>query len=112
MDLYFYRHDGQAVTTEDFIKAMEDASGKDLTQFRIWYRQAGTPELKISSEYDAKNKKFLLHVKQFTPPTAGQDKKESLHMPLTVGLVSEQCSDMPLQLEGENKAQTESKILK
>lgn len=111
MDLYFYRHDGQAVTTEEFIKAMEDASGKDLTQFRIWYRQAGTPELKISSEYEEKAKKFILYVEQSTPPTPGQEKKEALHLPLVVGLVSQQCNDMPLQLEGENKAQTEAKIL-
>jgi aminopeptidase N len=111
MDLYFYRHDGQAVTTEEFIKAMEDASGKDLKQFRRWYSQAGTPELTISSDYDAQNKKYVLRVEQKTPSTPGQPIKEPLHLPLAVGLVGEHCNDMPLQLEGENKAQSESKIL-
>jgi len=104
MDLYFKRHDGQAVTTEDFIKAMEDASGKDLTQFKRWYSQAGTPVLNIEGHYDESQKTFTLKVKQSCPPTPGQEEKEAFHMPLTVGLLGSDCSDMSLQLEGEKEA--------
>ena len=59
MDLYFERHDGQAVTIEDFVKAMEDASGIDLKQFRLWYTQAGTPLLQVQDHYDANKKNIL-----------------------------------------------------
>jgi len=86
MDLYFQRHDGQAVTIEDFVKAMEDASGVDLKQFRRWYHQAGTPVLDISGAYDAAIKKYTLTFKQSCPPTPGQEKKQAFHVPVRVGL--------------------------
>ena len=92
-DLYFDRHDGQAVTTEDFVKAMEDANDIDLSQFRVWYRQSGTPELKISSDYDKGAKTFTLHVSQSCPPTPGQDEKEPYHLPLSIGLLDESGND-------------------
>ena len=76
-DLYFDRHDGQAVTTEDFVVAMEDANGIDLSQFRVWYRQAGTPTLQVSGNYNAKAKTFTLTVNQTCPATPGQEKKET-----------------------------------
>lgn len=97
MDLYFTRHDGQAVTTDDFVQCMQDASGKDLTQFKRWYNQAGTPKLTILSEYNEKTQEFKLHVKQSCPPTPGQTTKEPFHLPLSMGLIGSQCRDL---LEG------------
>ncbi len=93
-DLYFDRHDGQAVTTEDFVKAMEDANDVDLSQFRIWYQQAGTPVVKAAGDYDEKAKTFTLSVEQSCPPTPGQDEKAPYHMPLTVGLLDDEGSDI------------------
>lgn len=95
-DLYFDRHDGQAVTTEDFIQAMEDASGKDLSQFRAWYHQAGTPELHITDSFDSANGEYQLHVKQSCPPSPGQDKKTPYHIPLALGLLDAGGSDITL----------------
>lgn len=111
MDLYFARHDGQAVTTEDFIKAMEDASGKDLTQFKRWYAQAGTPVLDIAGDYDEQQKTFTLTVKQSCPPTPGQPTKEPLHLPLAMGLVGPDCQDMSTQLENEDHAHNGTRVL-
>lgn len=100
-DLYFSRHDGQAVTTEDFVKAMEDASGIDLGQFRRWYSQAGTPVLTIKDRYDADSREYELVVQQSCPPTPGQAKKEPLHIPLRLGLLKADGSEYPLHLRGE-----------
>ncbi len=99
-DLYFDRHDGQAVTCEDFVKAMEDASGRDLSQFRRWYSQAGTPIVSLEGEYDAEAETYTLSVTQSCPPTPGQSEKEAFHMPLVVGLVGE-AGSLPLKLQGE-----------
>jgi aminopeptidase N len=96
-DLYFERHDGQAVTTEDFVKAMEDASGVDLNLFSRWYHQAGTPELHIDDEYDAKQKLYRLTVRQSCPATPGQPTKEPFHIPLSIGLLDQQGNDIPLK---------------
>ncbi|MGB6976467.1 MAG: aminopeptidase N, partial [Gammaproteobacteria bacterium] len=105
MELYFTRHDGQAVTTEEFVKAMEDASGMNLAQFRLWYSQAGTPELTITSAYDEKNRIYTLQIQQSCPPTPGQPVKENFHIPLVIGLLDARGHDLPLQLEGETKKQ-------
>lgn len=86
MKLYVSRHDGQAVTCDDFVQAMQDASGIDLTLFRRWYSQSGTPVLNITDEFDADNQKYILHVRQHTPPTAEQKEKAVLHIPLSVAL--------------------------
>jgi len=94
LDLYFDRHDGQAVTTEDFIKAMEDASGKDLTQFKRWYSQSGTPVLSVETDYNADKKTFSINVKQSCPSTPSQEKKAPLHMPLSIGLIGSDGSDL------------------
>jgi aminopeptidase N len=101
-DLYFSRFDGQAVTTEDFVQCMEEVSGMDLTQFRRWYSQAGTPQLTVTREYDAKSREFLLTVSQQTPPTPRQPTKEPFFIPLTVGLLDSQGQDLPLQLGGDD----------
>ncbi|MDD1609111.1 MAG: aminopeptidase N [Methylococcaceae bacterium] len=87
-DLYFDRHDGQAVTCEDFVKAMEDANGIDLTQFRRWYEQAGTPILTVTQQYDANAETLALTIKQHCPPTPNQAVKPPLHIPVTVGLLN------------------------
>lgn len=87
MDLYFSRHDGQAVTIEDFVKAMEDASEIDLKQFRLWYSQAGTPVVDIQDRYDAQKKIYTLTVKQTCPSTPNQPEKKPFHIPIKVGLL-------------------------
>ncbi len=103
-DLYFERYDGQAVTTEDFVLAMEEASGTDLSQFRRWYSQAGTPVLDISGTYDSDTRCYTLSVKQHCPPSPGQPKKESFYIPLRVGLLGRNGEELPLQLAGESEA--------
>lgn len=101
MRLYFDRHDGSAATCEDFVKAMEDASGIDLTQFRRWYSQAGTPQLQVRDEYDAKQQVYRLHVRQSTPPTPEQTEKLALHIPLDIELYAEDGAVIPLQSGGQ-----------
>ncbi len=84
-DLYFDRHDGQAVTTDDFVIAMEDASGKDLETFRHWYAQAGTPRVAVAESRDSD--RLTLELSQSTPTTPGQNEKLPLHLPLALGVV-------------------------
>ena len=98
MDLYFERHDGQAVTTDDFVAAMQDASGIDLTQFKRWYDQAGTPVLDVTGEYDADAKRYTMTVKQSCPPTPGQDTKLPFHIPFAVGQVGPDGKDYASKL--------------
>jgi aminopeptidase N len=87
MDLYFDRHDGQAVTIEDFIKCFEEVSGRDLTQFSLWYNQSGTPLVSVSAAYDAAAKSLKLSLEQMVPPTPGQQTKAPMHIPLAMGLL-------------------------
>ena len=100
-DLYFGRHDGQAVTCEDFVLAMEDASGADLGQFRRWYSQAGTPVLSVSDSYDADAQTYTLEVSQHCPPTPGQAEKQPFVIPLAMGLLGD-AGNLPLKLAGED----------
>ncbi len=86
-DLYFTRHDGQAVTIEDFLTAMEDASGRDLAQFRLWYVQAGTPVVTARGEYDPESLRYTLSLHQHTPPTPGQPNKKPLLIPIDAALL-------------------------
>jgi aminopeptidase N len=102
-DLYFERHDGQAVTTDEFVRCMEDASGRDLSLFRRWYSQAGTPELIVSGEHDAARRTYTLNVRQHTPPTPGQAYKDPLHVPLATGLLDGSGNDLALRLAGEDE---------
>ncbi len=111
MDLYFERHDGQAVTCDEFVQAMEDASGVDLTQFRRWYDQAGTPRVKAAAEYDEAARTFTLALSQRTPPTPGQPEKRPLHIPIAVGLLDAEGRDLPLRLEGEPAAGGTTRVL-
>jgi len=98
-DLYFSRHDGQAVTIEDFVRAMEDANSTDLAQFRLWYSQAGTPELRVSRSYDAKARTYKLVIRQHTPPTPGQPVKKPMHIPVALGLLGRDRRELPLRLD-------------
>ena len=107
-DLYFQRHDGQAVTTEDFVVAMEEASGRDLTLFRRWYSQAGTPVLTVSGRYNSEEQEYHLRVKQTCPATPGQPEKLPLHIPLKMALLDSQGQEIACQLQGESKDTGES----
>jgi aminopeptidase N len=100
-DLYFERHDGQAVTTDEFVKAMEDANSIDLTQFKRWYSQAGTPELTIESHYDRFNNHFSLTISQSCPTTPDQTSKAPFYIPLAIGLLDQHGKALSLRLEGE-----------
>jgi aminopeptidase N len=106
MDLYFERHDGQAVTCDDFRFAMADANGRDFTQFERWYSQAGTPVVEAAMAYDAKAKTFTLTLRQSCPATPGQAEKLPFHIPVAVGLLDQKGKDMALTVEGIGKAGT------
>ncbi|WP_339524779.1 aminopeptidase N [Pseudomonas sp. EA_35y_Pfl2_R111] len=103
-DLYFARHDGQAVTCDDFIRAMEEANGIDLTQFKRWYSQAGTPRLEVSESYDAAANSYRLHFRQSCPATPGQAEKQPFVIPVELALLDAQGRELPLQLVGEDTA--------
>ncbi len=99
--LYLQRHDGQAATIEDFVAAMAEVSGRDFSQFCRWYSQAGTPELRVRTDYDAQNGTLTVNLRQSCPPTPGQEKKEPFLIPVAVGLLDHQGRSLPLQLAGE-----------
>ncbi|PSS04188.1 Puromycin-sensitive aminopeptidase [Actinidia chinensis var. chinensis] len=96
MDLYFKRHDGQAVTCEDFFAAMRDANDADFANFLMWYSQAGTPVVKVSSSYNAEARTYSLKFSQEVPPTPRQPLKEPMFIPVAVGLLDSSGKDMPL----------------
>ncbi len=102
MDLYFARHDGQAVTCDDFRAAMADAAGRDLAQFERWYSQAGTPRVKVQTEYDEVNRSYTLQLTQTCPATPGQRHKLPMHIPVAVGLIDAQGNDLPLRLKHDS----------
>ncbi len=106
LDLYFRRHDGQAVTCDDFVAALADANGRDLSQFSRWYAQAGTPRVSVASAYDVGARSYTLTLTQSCPPTPGQPDKDPFHIPFAVGLVGADGRDLPLQLDGEATTQT------
>ena len=98
MDLYFNRHDGEAATVEQFVQCFADVSGKNLTQFMLWYSQAGTPEIVVTGSYDGRGKTYRLDVAQRIPATPGQPDKQPIVLPLAVGLVGRDGGDLPLKL--------------
>jgi len=110
-DLYFERYDGQAVTTDDFVQALEEANGVDLTQFRRWYSQAGTPQIQIERQFDAVHHRYTLTVRQSCPPTPGQADKLPFHIPLKVALIAPNGTPLPLRLQGESEAAGEERVL-
>ena len=111
MDLYFARHDGQAVRVDEFVQAMADAGKRDLSQFMRWYDQAGTPLLTVSDAYDQTSATYTLTVTQSCPATPGQPDKEPFHIPLAVGLLDRQGREFPLRLEGEAQGAGTSRVL-
>ena len=111
-DLYFDRHDGQAVTTDDFVKAIEDANRVDLTQFKRWYSQAGTPQLSIATEYDSTGQRYTLTINQHCEATPGQRHKEAFHIPVALGLLDKKGNIIQMQLDGEAASNvSETRIL-
>ena len=111
MDLYFKRHDGQAVCTEDFVAAMQDASGVALGQFKHWYGQAGTPVVTVHGKYDAPARCFTLDLTQQCAATPGQDNKQPFQIPIAVALLDAAGREIPLRLAGEDRAAGGSRVL-
>ena len=103
MDLYIARNDNQAVTIEDFVGAMQDASGIDLSAFYGWYDQAGTPELTTSDSYDPATRRFTLTLRQQTPPTPGQPEKRPVPIPVAMGLLGPDGAPLPTRLGGRER---------
>jgi aminopeptidase N len=108
MDLYFARHDGQAVTCDDFVQAMQDGSGVDLAQFRRWYSQAGTPLVTVRGIYDAPSQSYVLDVEQ---AVQNGSRRKPLHIPLAIGLLAPDGRDVPLRLAGEAAAGGTTRML-
>jgi len=100
-DLYFERHDGEAVTTDDFVAAMEDANGAELSVFKRWYSQAGTPVIEASGRYDTRSGRYQLLLEQHCPATPGQPEKLPFHIPVEIALLDPHGKAMPLQLDNE-----------
>ncbi len=114
MDLYFKRHDGQAVTCDDFRAAMADANDRDLAQFERWYSQAGTPRVEVRTSYDAANKRYSVTLKQGygdAAPAARATQQGPLLIPFAIGLLDAQGRDLPLRLEGETAAHGTTRVL-
>ncbi|RMH01760.1 MAG: aminopeptidase N [Planctomycetota bacterium] len=104
MDLYFERHDGQAVSCDDFRAALADANGVDLDRFERWYSQAGTPVVEAVGTWDEAGRRYTLRLAQCCPPTPGQERKEPFPIPIAVGLIGPDGADLPLRLAGEERA--------
>jgi aminopeptidase N len=111
MDLYFKRHDGQAVTTEDFVKAMEDANHEDLTQFRLWYSQAGTPEIRVESAFDPATRTFSLTFHQILAPTPDQPEKAPMHIPIAMALLDQEGRELPLFMDEQEQTDRTTTVL-
>jgi len=111
MDLYVARHDNAAVTIEDFVRALSDGSGKDLSGFVEWYAQAGTPELSASEQYDEAARTYTLTLRQNTAPTPGQPTKRPVPIPVAMGLLGPNGGELPTRLAGETTAAEGTRVL-
>jgi aminopeptidase N len=111
MDLYFARHDNHAVTIDNFVQAMADASGVDLTDFKLWYHQAGTPEVSIEDAYDAATKRYSLTIRQGTKPTPGQPDKYPLVIPVAMSLLDGNGQELATRLDGEPDSVAGTRVL-
>jgi aminopeptidase N len=111
MDLYIRRHDNHAATIEDFVAAMQDASGVDLSQFKRWYEQAGTPEITIEDRWDAAARSYELTARQKVPPTPGQPDKLPMLIPLAMGLIGPDGGEFPTRLEDEAAGRIGTRVL-
>ena len=110
-DLYFTRHDGQAATCDDFLNCMAETSGRSFDQFKLWYSQAGTPEVEAEGKYDARTQTYRLTLRQTIPATPGQAKKQAMHIPVRMGLIGVDGKDIPLQLQGEAAAAGTTRVI-
>ena len=111
MDLYFERHDNNAVTIDDFVSAMQDASGVDLESFKLWYHQAGTPEILVEDVYDPATKRYSLTIRQGTKPTPGQPDKYPVVIPVAMGLLDGNGQELATRLEGEADSVSGTRVL-
>ncbi len=111
MDCYIARHDNQAVTIEDFLRAIGDGAGADLSPFLLWYAQAGTPEVTVSDQYDPANRRFVLTLRQATKPTPGQAIKSPVPIPVAMGLLAPDGSGLSTRLAGEAEAIPGTRLL-
>jgi aminopeptidase N len=111
MDLYFERNDNKAVTIDDFVSAMQDASGIDLDSFKLWYHQAGTPELMVDDAYDPETKRYSLTIRQGTKPTPGQPDKYPLVVPVSMGLLDGNGQELATRLESEPEVVAGTRVL-
>jgi len=111
MDLYIGRHDNQAVTIEDFVAAMQEASGADLGQFKRWYEQAGRPEVTIEDRWDKATKSYELSIAQKVPPTPGQAEQLPMLIPLAMGLLGPDGAELPTQLEEEAESRDGTRVI-
>ncbi|MCK7592390.1 aminopeptidase N [Pseudomarimonas salicorniae] len=101
LDRYFSTHDGQSATVEDLLAAIAVESGRDLSQFKRWYEQAGTPQVEVEDEFDAASGRYRLRIRQHTAPTPGQPDKEPLHLPLRIALYDAEGRDLSARLKGD-----------
>jgi aminopeptidase N len=110
-NLYFARHDGQAATVEDWVKCFEDACGRDLAQFRLWYVQSGTPLVEADGTYDSERRTYALKLRQSLAPTPGQADKKPMHVPVRLALLARSGRPLPLSLDGENATGPEERVV-
>ncbi len=111
MDLYIRRHDNHAATIEDFVAAMQEASGVDLGRFKRWYEQAGTPEVSVEDRWDPADASYELTAEQRVPPTPGQPVKEPMLIPLAIGLLDPGGAELPMRLDGEAAGRAGTRVL-
>jgi aminopeptidase N len=111
MDAYIAGNDNRAATIGDFVAAMQQAGGVDLTDFALWYRQAGTPEITVEGSYDAASRSYELEVAQRVPPTPGQPDKRPMPIPLAMGLLGPNGAEMPTRLDGDSEAYAGTRVL-
>jgi len=105
MRLYFERHDGQAVTCDDFLAAMADANGVDMSRFGRWYGQSGTPQVRVTDHYDEASRRYTLTLKQTTPPTHDQSSKQALVIPFALGLLDSGGRELATHLESGDRVE-------
>jgi aminopeptidase N len=111
MDLYIGRHDNHAATIEDFVAAMQEASGVDLGRFKLWYEQAGTPEIRVEDRWNAASHSYELNLAQSVPPTPGQPEKAPMLIPVAMGLLGPDGSELAVRLDGEDESRAGTRIL-
>jgi aminopeptidase N len=107
MDIYFERFDGTAATVEDFLSCFAESSGRDLSQFALWYEQAGTPLVSVDGVYDRDAETYTLTLEQSTPPTPGQSEKKPVVIPIALGLIGENGDELPLVTDADETGASE-----